>query len=56
MVLDDILGLKGNEVKTTILKYNLFLAVAKNENPAALLWLLRKKLKTIENFTTEEAY
>lgn len=54
IVLDELLNLKGAELKATILRYNLVLAVARNGNPAALLWLLRKKVRAVENYTMAE--
>jgi len=53
--MDELLNLKGSELKNTILRYNLCLALARNENPAALLWFLRKKVKAVESYTVAEA-
>ena len=52
--MDDLLNLKGPELKAYILKYNLLQAVARNENPACLIWFFRKKIKAVDNFTIAE--
>jgi hypothetical protein len=54
IVMDELLNLKGAELKNTILKYGLCQAVARNENPTALLWLLRKKIKAVDGYTMSE--
>jgi hypothetical protein len=51
-VFDDLLGLEGKELKSVILNYRV-MGMLCNEN--TMLWLLRKKLNTIESFTVEEA-
>lgn len=56
IVYDEILNLKNAELKSTLLKYNLVQATAMSENPAALLYLIRKRLRLVESFTKEEIY
>lgn len=52
--MDELLNLKGVELKNYIIKYGLLTAVARNENPAALLWFLRKKVRAIDSYTVAE--
>jgi hypothetical protein len=56
IVLDDILALKGPELKATILNLQIMGAVASTGNQSNMLWLLRKKLRIIDTFTMDEAW